>query len=225
MNGGTVDEVEIPGEPTLTRSMVPSVLVRLPVEAGTHRSKNIVSGLLLVFLGAPSLSLAILLAPAAFGAALGNQHFIASIPMWLFLLFISVAMTGVALTCIADAVRKASVLILDAEGFTDARSGAHVKWPEIKRATLLFTRSGIGSVDLHLRQATTAWQNPFRIGVLGFRSRPKPDHLIVSVAFLDVRPHVLAFTILALTRRHGGEAVTKTSFVDLGLSPITPSSL
>ena len=99
------------------------------------------------------------------------------------------------------------------------------KWSEIKRATLLFTRSGIAGVDLHLRESTKAWQNPFRIGVLGFRWRPKPDHLIVSVAFLDVRPHILAYTVFALTQRHGGEVVTKTSFVDLGLTPITPTQL
>jgi hypothetical protein len=79
----------------------------------------------------------------------------------------------------------------------------------------------MGGVDLQLRGPMTNWQNPFRIGVLFHRYRPRPDHVIVSVAFLDVGAHVVAYAILTLTQWNGGEAISKTpgSF-DMGLKVI-----
>ena len=54
------------------------------------------------------------------------------------------------------------------------------------------------------------WQNPFRLGVLSQGYRPKADHVLVSVAYLDVRAHVLVYTILTLTQWNGGEAISKS---------------
>ncbi|WP_271894219.1 hypothetical protein [Candidatus Phyllobacterium onerii] len=217
--------VEIPDEPTMFHSIVPPVLIPLPLRARPHKGKNIFFGLLSSLIGPILVVGALLLAFAVFDGSFPARDIILFIVFGPISFLGGIGFTGVALTCIIDAMRKNPVLVIDAEGFRDTRSGVRIKWSAIRRATLLFTRSGIAGVDLHLRGSMEAWQNPFRIGVLGFRWRPKPDHLILSVAFLDARPHILAYTVLALTQRQGGEVATKTSFVDLGLTPITPTKL
>jgi hypothetical protein len=55
------------------------------------------------------------------------------------------------------------------------------------------------------------WQNPFRLGVLSQGYRPKPDRVLVSAAYLDVRAHVLIYTILTLTQRSDGEAISESA--------------
>jgi len=81
----------------------------------------------------------------------------------------------------------------------------------VQCAGFLYNQGGIGGVDLQLRSPVTNWQNPFRIGVLFHRYRPIPDHVIVSVAYLDAPAHVLSYTILTLTEnKNGGEAMSKT---------------
>jgi hypothetical protein len=55
------------------------------------------------------------------------------------------------------------------------------------------------------------WQNPLWLDVQFQGYRPKPDHVLVSAAYLDVPAHVLIYTILTLTQRSGGEAISKSA--------------
>jgi hypothetical protein len=113
---------------------------------------------------------------------------------------------GLAFTCFAYAVRAAPALEISAEGLHDGRSGLSIAWSNVLRAEIL--SGGVGFVDLTLRGAAARRHNPFRIGVLFWRFRPKPGHVIVSTDALDVPAHVLVYTILTLVRQHGGEAVS-----------------
>jgi hypothetical protein len=132
--------------------------------------------------------------------------------------FAGVSFAGAALTCFSDVLRTAPVLEIAVEGLRDHRSGLSVRWSSVQCARILYGQGGIGGVDLQLRGPVTNWKNPFRVGVLFHRYRPKPDHVIVSVAYLDVQAHILAYTILTLTEQNGGEAISKTpGGFDMGL--------
>jgi len=65
-------------------------------------------------------------------------------------------------------------------------------------------------IDLTLDRPVVNRQNPFRIGVLGYRFRRKPNHVLVSTALLDVRDHMLILTVMMLVRWHGGQALYGT---------------
>lgn len=216
-----IGTIEIPGEQLLSRTIVPDALIALPLRAVPRRGKNIASAILTLPIGLLCLFGTCVLPLAALGGNFGISDFLLLVLVWPFFAAGALGFTGIALTCLCDSMRKAPVLQIDAEAFTDIRSGTTMKWTEVTRATMLFTRSGIASVDLNLREPSTARQNPFRIGVLGFRWRHRPDRLIVSVAFLNLSAHVLAFTILELTQRAGGETVTKTRPWDI--SQTTPT--
>lgn len=102
------------------------------------------------------------------------------------LLFYGIGFTGAALTCFWDAARSDPVLEIAADGLRDRRSGLSVPWSTVKSAKPL---PHLG-VDLQLGGPVPNWQNPFRVGILFQRRRP-PDHVIVSLAYLDTSVHVL----------------------------------
>ncbi len=196
-----VDQIQIAGEATLSRSNVPPTLVSLPLVVRPSRIKNALVGLL----GAAS-GLALLTAGgAAFTESLapsGLGHGIALFAVAWPICMLGVGLTGLALTCILDACRSNPVLIVDVHGLIDKRSGASVKWTEVKDAKLRKTKYGLAAVDLHLCKVVNATQNPFRVGILGFRWVPKADHILVSIAFVNKSPHTLGHTILSLAERN-----------------------
>jgi hypothetical protein len=117
-----------------------------------------------------------------------------------------VGFIGAAFTCFWDAARDGPVLEIKVDGLRDRRSGLSVPWSSVRSARML---SRALSVDLKLSGPVTNWQNPYRVGVLFHRYRPKPDHVIVSITNLDVRAHILAYAIFTLTQQNGGEVISK----------------
>ncbi len=214
-----IDTVVIPGELKMSQPIVAPVTVQLPLYARASRWKNIL-------LGVPSLVIAI---PMLLGGmilvfegarALGGDFSARNILGLLFCLLLSLfgmTFTGAGLTCIADATREAPVLVIEADGLHDTRSGFHASWSSIKSAKIRYLRGGPGAVDFHLRAPVVFWENPFRPGRLFFRLLPKPDQAIVPIAFLDVRSHIVMYTILTLVREHGGEISAKTPGFDMSL--------
>src|SRR5712671_6397800 len=212
------ETIDVPGELRLSNPIPPPVSVRLPLVAWPHGLKNVLVGLLALPSGA--------LFAFAFAAIVFGTHgmslsvldcfvFLVVLPLSL---FAGVSFTGAALTCFSDVLRTAPVLEIAADGLRDLRSGLSVRWSSVQCARILYNQGGIGGVDLQLRSPVTNWQNPFRIGVLFHRYRPIPDHVIVSVAYLDAPAHVLSYTILTLTEQNGGEAMSKTpGGFDMGL--------
>ncbi len=205
----TTESVVIPGELKLSNPVPPSITVPLPLVTRPHGGRNVLFGFAALPGGALMLAFAVV--GIVFGAP--GMHlslrdcmiFFVIVP---FALFVGVSLTGAALTCFWDAIRNGPVLEIAAEGLRDYRSGLAVPWSSVRCARILYTRGGIGGVDLQLGDPVTNWQNPFRVGVLFHRYRPKPDHVIVSVACLDARPHVLAYTILTLIQWNGGEGIS-----------------
>ena len=210
--------VVIPGEPKLSNPVPPPITVTLPIIAWSDGVKNFWLGLLFFATGLMSLPTGVLCGLALFsGAFVGGD-----LPLWKSLLLvvllpfgmiyisgIGVSCIGAAFTCFWDAARGDPVLEIGTDGLRDRRSGLSAPWSSVRSAGFL---NGRLCVDLQLRNPVTKWQNPFRIGVLFHRYRPIPDHVIVSVAHLDVSPHIVAYAILTLTRQNGGEVITKMPY-------------
>jgi hypothetical protein len=196
--------VEIPGEFRLSHLTPLPMTVRLPLVARPNRLKNFLVGSLIVLndaLFGLIFTGLVLILPDTRLSGIGGLIFLL---MLLVLLFAVVIFTGVAFTCFRDALRTDPVLEISADGIGDCRSGLSVPWSLVRSARILGD-----SVDLQLRGPAPYWQNPFRAGVLFQRYRPKPNHVIVSVAHLDMRAHALASAILTLAQWNGGEAITK----------------
>jgi hypothetical protein len=214
----TIETVEIPGELRLSNPIPPPITVRLPLIARPHGLKNFLLGLLCLPFGALfSFSFVAIVFGAQYVGLSVVGCFILLVVMP-FSLFAGVSLTGASLACFWDAVRPDVVLEIAADGLRDRRSGLSVPWSSVRCARIL----GGLSVDLQLRRPVANWQNPFRVGVLFHRYRSRPDHVIVSVAYLDVSQHVLTYTILTLTQWNGGEAISKIpgGGFDMGLKVI-----
>ncbi len=199
------DTAAIPGELPLNHPAPPPMTVRLPLVARPDRLKNFLVGSLVALndaLFGLIFAALVLILPDIRLSGVGGLIFLL---MLLVLLFAIVIFTGVAFTCFRDALRGDPVLEVSAGGLSDCRSGLSVPWSLVRRARHLGD-----SVDLRLRGPAPYRQNPFRAGVLLQRYRPKPDHVIVSVAYLDMTAHDLACAILTLTKWNGGEVVTRT---------------
>jgi hypothetical protein len=214
----TTETVEIPGELWLSNPIPPPIAVRLPLVARPHGLKNFLIGLLAISMGVLfTVASALALVVGTYDIRLSVADGVIFLVILPVSLFAGVVFLGAALTCFWDAVRSDSVLEIAADGLRDRRSGLSVPWSSVRSARIL----GL-SVDLQLRDPVTNWQNPFRPGVLFHRYRPKPGYVIVPIAYLDARAHVLAYTILTLTQWNGGEAISKMPgpAFDMGLKVI-----
>lgn len=217
-SASTTESVMVPGELKLSNPVPPPITVPLPIVAWPHEVKNFWFGLLLLAAG-------LILLPGGVFCGLGLSGAFGPIsddlsPWKSFVLVISISFMavygtgygvgfiGAAFTCFWDAARSHPVLEIGADGLRDRRSGLAVPWSSVRSAGFLNSRL---CVDLQLRNPVTNWQNPFRIGVLFHRYRPIPDHVIVSIANLDVSAHIAAYTILTLTRQNGGEVISKSA--------------
>jgi len=210
----TTETVVIPGELTLSNPVPPAVTVSLPIVAWPHGGKNFWLGLGALLIGVSFLLLAAVIAEFFVHAGSGADHFFLSlrggfislILLFTFpgILFSGMGFAGAGLTCFWDAARSDPVLEITADGLRDRRSGLSVPWTSVKSAKPLDH-----AVDLQFHGPVANWQNPFRVGVLFQRYRPKSDHVIVSIAYLDTPAHVLAYSILTLTQRNGGEVISK----------------
>jgi hypothetical protein len=113
-----------------------------------------------------------------------------------------VGCTVAALTRFRDAMRNGPALEITADGLHDHRSGLSVPWSSVQGARI--AGNGIDGVILQLRGSVEHWQNPLRADLLFQNYRRKPDHVLVSAAYLDVPAHVLIHTVLSLTEHGGG---------------------
>jgi hypothetical protein len=209
----TTETVVIPGELKLSNPVPPPMTMPLPIVAWPNEVKNACLGILFLLNGAMFLLLAVGIPEFFVHAVSGADNFLLSprggfiflilLFVFPFALFYGVGSAGAALTCFWDAARSNPVLEITADGLHDRRSSLSVPWTSVKFAKPL----GL-AVDLTLRGPVTNAQNPFRLGVL-FQRRRLPDHVIVSVAYLDRSAHVLLYTILTLTQRNGGEVISK----------------
>jgi len=130
---------------------------------------------------------------------------------------VSGAVFASGLTCFRDAVRSGPVLEITADGLRDHRSGLSVLWSSVRCAQLVAAGRQLGnSIDLTLDRPVIKWQNPFRLGVLGVRFRPKRNHVIVPVSDLDVRQEILIHAVMMLVQWHGGQAFKVDTFTSWG---------
>jgi hypothetical protein len=211
----TIETVVIPGELKLNNPVPPPMTMPLPIVAWPNEVKNAWLGILFLLNGMMFLPLAVMIPELLVDAVSGADNFFLSprggfvllilLFAFPFVLFFGIGYAGAALTCFWDAVRNDAVLEINAEGLRDNRSGLSVPWSSVRSARLLASRV---AVDLQFHGPVTNWQNPFRFGVL-FQRRRLPDHVLVSVGCLDAPAHILAYTILTLTQRNGGEVISK----------------
>jgi hypothetical protein len=209
----TTETVEIPGELRLSNPVPPPITVRLPIVTWPSGPKNAWLGILFLLNAVMFLPLAVIIPELfvhavsgvdnSFLSPLGGFIFLILLFIFPFALFFGLGSAGAAFTCLWDAARSEPVLEITADGLYDRRLGLSVPWTWVKSAKPL----GL-AVDLTLRGPVTNGQNPFRLGVL-FQRRCLPDHVIVSVAYLDTSAHVLLYTILTLTQWNGGKVITK----------------
>lgn len=215
----TTDTVVIPSELKLKNPATPPVTVSLPIVVRPSEVWNYLHGLLLLTGGLFALLLGVLFGMAVVGVGFRVANaglsiwdvllLLVLVPMMIFAVWRGVGCTVAALTCFQDAMRNGPVLEITADGLRDYRSGLSVPWSSVQCARIATNR--IGGVILQLRGPVKHWQNPFRLGVLSQGYRPKPDRVLVSAAYLDVRAHVLIYTILTLTQRSDGEAISESA--------------
>ena len=215
----TTDTVVIPSELKLKNPAPPPVTVSLPIVARPSEVWNYLYGLLLLTGGLFALLLGVLFGMAVVGVGLRVAN--AGLSIWDVLLLLvlvpmlilavrwAVGCTVAALTCFRDAMRDGPALEITADGLHDYRSGLSVPWSSVQCARI--ANDGIDGVILQLRERVKHWQNPFRLDVQFQGYRPKPDHVLVSAAHLDVPSHVLIYTILSLTQRGGGGRASPAS--------------
>jgi len=200
-------------ELALKNPAAPSVVVSLPIVARSSELKNYLLGLFFLAGGLFALLCGVLIGMAVlFG--FGPRAVNAGMSIWdvlLLLVLVPMLILGVrwgvgctvaALTCFRDAMRNGPALEITADGLRDYRSGLSVPWSSVQCARI--ANNGIDGVILQLREPVKHWQNPFRLDVQFQGYRPKPDHVLVSAAYLDVPSHVLICSILSLTQRGGG---------------------
>lgn len=203
------ESVRIPDVIT-SNPIPPPIAISLPIMARPRRWLNflfgslaLLNGLVMAPMGAACLLLLPHLEPALdFRTLLADCAVVAAVALCL---PYGVMMLGVAVTCFKDGLQRRKVALeIAADGLRDHRSGIDIPWSAIRSADISGRTNG---VDLRLREEKAIWQNPFRIGVVLQRWRPKPEHVIVSVGSLDVSAHVLAYSILTQVHWHGGETV------------------
>jgi hypothetical protein len=214
-----IDTVEIPGELALKNPAAPSVVVSLPIVARSSELQNYLLGLFLIAGGLFALLCVVLIGTGVvFGFGRAANVGMSIWDVLLLLVLVSLLILGVrwgvgcavsALTCFRDAMRNGPALEVTADGLRDHRSGLSVPWSSVQCARI--ANNGIDGVILQLREPVKHWQNPLWLDVQFQGYRPKPDHVLVSAAYLDVPAHVLIYTILTLTQRSGGEAISKSA--------------
>ena len=211
-----IETVVIPSELALKNPATPPITVSLPIVARPSELENYLLGLFLLAAGLFAFLLGVLFGLAVVGVGLRMANaglsiwdvllLLVLVPMLIFGVRWGVGCTVAALTCFRDAMRNGPALEIMADGLRDYRSGLSAPWSSVQCARI--ANSGIG-VILQFREPVKHRQNPFRLGVLFQGYRPKPDHVLVSAAYLDVPAHVLIYTILTLTQSSGGEAISK----------------
>jgi len=102
-------------------------------------------------------------------------------------------------------MRSGPVLEITADGLRDHRSGLSVPWSSVRCVQSFLFR--LECIDLTLDHPLTNWQNLFRVGGTGVRFRPKPNHVIVPTAWLDVQARILNWAVMMLVQWHGGQAL------------------
>jgi hypothetical protein len=194
--------VEIAGDPTLTKTVVLPLRVRLPLE-GEMRSGLFwfcvfgwfgILGLVIMFV-ALTLFLAEPTSPfsVVFGICIGAVAF----------LFIA----NTVLYWI-DLARPPPMLVLDASGICDRRATRQpVAWADVARGRIIFARGDITGMLFSLRRPVVARRNPFRVGAAHYLFRRGADTLVVPLAFFRNR-RTIAYVAMALVRRHGGDVTT-----------------
>jgi hypothetical protein len=203
---GTV--IEVPAEPTLLgRFNPPPQRLRLPLRAGPRGSLfHVAAGLIgaLFLFGAA----AMLVAGPAFWLR-STRDALIFVAMFPFTAVMGLCSGAAALTAALDLTRSFPLMVLEEDTLLDKRLMRRpIPWSDVRRAKFTYTGGGVGGVHLQLRRTVEAFQNPFRLGTLGFYWRRRGDELHISVMTLDLTPHTLAHAIAALVRRHGGEADT-----------------
>lgn len=215
------ESVKIPGEITSNPIPLP-ITVSFPIVARPRRWLNFLFGSLALVNGLIMAALAVaclVFLPYLefswdFRKLLADSLIIASIPLCL---PYGVMMLGAAVTCFKDGLQSQKIVLeITADGLRDHRSGLDISWSTVQCANISGRTNG---VDLRLHDAKVDWQNPFRIGVVFQRWWPKSDHVIVSVGLVDVRPHLLIYSILTQVHWHGGETVGVSTYRYSSLIP------
>lgn len=203
------ESVKIPGEVT-SNPIPPPITISFPIAARPRCWLNFLFGLLALVNGlmmTTAGAACVMLLPHLelswdFRKLLADGAVLASI---LLCLPYGVMMLGTTITCFRDGMRRKNIALeITADGLRDRRTDLDIPWAAVQCADISGRTNG---VDLKLHDVKAGWQNPFRVGVLFQRWWPKPDHVIVSVALLDVRTHVLIYSILTQVHWHGGETV------------------
>jgi hypothetical protein len=206
-----LDVVRIPCEPGVLRTMnLPPETLQLPLVA-TRSWKLVVAAIVCTGFGALFL---VGSGMALVGLALYEDRVLRGIAMGGLLVFgliVGAWLSGAAFTANVDLEWPSPLLVLDRDGVHDRRLPRFtVAWRDVAHARIVYTRGGIGSVRLRLKQPARARFNPFRLGPLFIAGPDRTWERQVGVMTLNQRPHTLAFAIVALAKRHGATVETQS---------------
>lgn len=168
--------------------------VDLPLNVLVNRGKNLAWGWLMILLGVAVVPLAALLAamPVLF---LLQPHWTWN-DIWVGLLVAVFGPTSLVgaiqsfvsgFVCLSDARRRSPVLIIDADGLTDHRSGARIAWSDIVHIEAATTNLGVLGLALKLKAPPDRRASRFRVGALGFYF-DRADRPIYRLALAMLQP-------------------------------------
>ena len=193
--------VDVPGDPTMTRTAnIPPVRVPLPLEAKMQIS--FLRFLLYVGLGLFGAVLVLVGLVMLIDRSAGLDINIAGA----LLAFFAPALIVDAFSYFTNLTRPQPHLTVDADGFWDRGATAGpLPWSAVVSAKSLDGKFGHAAVVLQFRRPVEARRRPTRLATLRYLWRRRHDEMVVPVDYFANRK-VVARAMLALVRRHGGDA-------------------
>lgn len=201
--GADAAYVDVPHEPTLSRSTGPSRRVPLPL--AVNPGCGLLSGACLVFGGALTTA-AVPLYCLGFMALPASPHSAGMKVVVAFLLvFGAVSFSYFALlawTRLIDRLRRRPMVTIGLDGIRDRRlSPDLLPWSAMEQITLHMTKGHV-TLTLRLRSGFTRRHWPFRPG-LSMPWQLAANETEISLAHLNPGGHVIAHVVCAMAERNG----------------------
>jgi hypothetical protein len=202
----SMDQISIPGPFKFFKTHdVPPIDVKLPLIVSARRNMLAAFGIFSILFGMSCLLIAAGIAQAALFGTL-KRGVPQSILPFAMCLLVGLWFTAFSITCMNIARRAQEILKIQSDGVRDEMQDVFVDWSNVTHAAFKTDRSGLAAVTLDLRQ-------PVKRGVSWFDYTTFPrlslvNRVTIPIKMMDEQPYVIAHTMAALVRHHGGTSET-----------------
>jgi hypothetical protein len=202
----SMDQISIPGPFKFFKTHdVPPIDVELPMTVSARRTMLVAFGIFSIVFGISCLLIAAGIAQTAlFGTLKSGVR--QSIPPFAICLLVGLWFTAFSITCINIARRARGVLQIQSDGVWDQMQDVFVDWDNVTHAAFKTDRSGLAAVALDLQRPVKR-----RVSWFDYTTFPRLSlvhRITIPIKMMDKEPYVIAHTIAALVRHHGGTSET-----------------